>query len=149
MSRRRILHGGGEGRPNANARGYGSAWRKRAAAHLERVRLEQEAAGWPGGPWCQCHGCRRALLVSRDADELARVLTENLLVAVPPGARIHFVVGEPLKADTVDHRRPRRLFPLELQGSDAPGGSDHPDNLRAMAHRHHSRRRDDKVRRRE
>jgi hypothetical protein len=132
VSKRRSLHGGGEGRPNAAARGYGSLWRKRAAAHLERVRQRQEAEGWPGGPWCECEVCENALLQAATAYEKGW----------PSWA-------SPLQADTVDHRRPRRLFPLELQGSDAPGGSDHPDNLRAMAHGHHSRRRDDKVRRRE
>jgi hypothetical protein len=56
--------------------------------------------------------------------------------------------GSPEKANTVDHRTKRRTFPIHLQGSDGPGGSDHPSNLRAMAAGHHSRRKDDKARRR-
>lgn len=35
-------------------------------------------------------------------------------------------------ANTVDHRRARRLFPLELQRSTKPGGADHEDNLRSL-----------------
>jgi len=148
VSRRRSLHGGGEGRPNAAARGYGSLWRKRAAAHLERVRQRQEAEGWPGGPWCECEVCK---CVRVRGAELAHVVAAmEKLRPIPAGVHAALTPEALLRrADTADHRRPRRLFPLELQGSDAPGGSDHPDNLRAMAHGHHSRRRDDKVRRRE
>lgn len=120
-----------EPRPNSAGRGYGSVWRKRALAHLERVKREQEAEGWPGGPWCQCEYCTASKII---------------LGSLANGRRLGTIL--PPRADTVDHWRKRRLFPLHLQGSDAPGGSDHPSNLRAMAHAHHSRRADDKARRR-
>jgi hypothetical protein len=113
-----------EARPHSAARGYDRAWRKRQAAHLERVRIRQEAEGFPGGPWCECEVCMKAGI----------------------GPEVFTGVQ---RANTVDHYpRPRRAFPLELQGSEEIGGSDHPSNLRAMSHSHHSRRTEDKARKR-
>lgn len=124
-----------EGRPNSRARGYGAAWRKRRVEHLERVKKRQEKQGWPGGPWCECDHCQDM-----------EIGLEVLHGTGRAGEALALIQGRAL-ADTVDHIIPRRLFPLHLQGVDSPGGSDHPSNLRAMAHGHHSRRRDDKARR--
>jgi hypothetical protein len=138
-----------EARPHSAARGYDRAWRKRQAAHLERVRVRQEAEGFPGGPWCECERCRLACVAGSDAEELAVCLAqaENSVMVLPPGVTFSYIVAKPERADTVDHIRPRRSFPLELQGSEEIGGSDHPSNLRAMSHSHHSRRTEDKARR--
>lgn len=126
-----------EARPHSAARGYDRAWRKRQAAHLERVRISQEAEGFPGGPWCECDGC-----------SFLRVADMCRAWAGEPreGAGALRVPWE--RANTVDHIRARRSFPLELQGSEEVGGSDHPSNLRAMSHSHHSRRTEDKARKR-
>lgn len=124
-----------EGRASSAGRGYGAAWRRVRDAHLERVRALQEAAGWPGGPWCECEACDDARSGWSGPATLKRAQLYDGLVAGPA------------KADTVDHVRPRRLYPVELQGATCEGGSDHPSNLRAMAHAHHSRRREDKAQR--
>lgn len=128
-----------ESRPNSAARGYGAEWRRRRAAHLERVRVRQTDEGWPGGPWCECEECREV--------RFARFLALRRHGQIPFDGVLSSD-GQMTAADTVDHIRARRLFPLELQGSEDPGGSDHPSNLRALSHSHHSRRTEDKQRRR-
>lgn len=135
-----------EARPHSAARGYDRAWRKRQAAHLERVRVRQEAEGLPGGPYCECESCGAL------ASHLSRMPLDWGPGQMPHQAMVDLgrgPVGSVQPADTVDHYpRPRRSFPLELQGSEEPGGSDHHSNLRAMSHSHHSRRTEDKARRR-
>jgi hypothetical protein len=140
-----------EARPHSAARGYDRAWRKRQAAHLERVRIRQEAEGLPGGPWCECQACRRVCVANSDAREIETAFAqiEDQVLALPPGVTFSYIMARPEPADTVDHYpRPLRAFPLELQGSEEVGGSDHPSNLRAMSHSHHSRRTEDKARKR-
>jgi hypothetical protein len=137
-----------ESRPNSAARGYGHIWRMRQAEHLERVRKQQEAEGRPDGPWCQCEECSPPLLKVAGGKELPSLGGSCLVLPRVEVTIISYVSANAEKADTVDHIRKRRTFPLELQGSDQPGGSDHPSNLRAMSHSHHSRRSDDKAARR-
>jgi hypothetical protein len=146
----RMFEGGAvssEARPSSAGRGYGAVWRRRRLEHLDRVAARQAEEGWPGGPWCECEVCQAVLgfKLPGGCAVLLRPEAANYAVVAPGGSHPCFILH---RADTVDHCRPRRLFSLALQGSDAPGGSDDPSNLRAMSHAHHARRADDKARRR-
>lgn len=132
-----------EGRPNSSRRGYDAAWRRRRAAQLERQ------------PWCELDAERAVRAAFPDANQeyvptlVAALLEVSARATGPLPPRAFASAGVLVRlADTVDHRKPRRTFqPPELQGSDAPGGSEHPDNLRSLCHSCHSRRGEDKARR--
>ena len=105
-----------DARPSSTRRGYGGSWRRARAAALADAQARQHLNG---------------RLDPDDPDQ--RPYCECC-------------ANCPERADTVDHWRPRRTFPIQLQGSTGPGGSDHHGNLRPMSHSHHSQRREDKAR---
>jgi len=128
-----------EGRPSSARRGYDADWRKRRDEQLERQ------------PWCELDAERavRATFPEYPTAEATANLLAYAFKWMEPSATSFIAGGGHVvrRAGTVDHRKPRRTFPPELQGSDAPGGSEHPDNLRSLCHSCHSRRADDKARR--